>query len=294
MIINRLKKREEKDKDKFRKEVECITVGTIAGIITYVFCLIIHLDIFGWNLGLAFSPLVAGYVETYFAKKYLNETTGAVSAYVLFIITVIYGFILSNSTLGFNIITVGSIIIILQAAIPTAINYFLIAMFIGIISHSLGIFKKITDVVYGKYLIINKRLNKEHYFRRDEIVPEQFLLNKEDEDIDNIGILFLTTSRPPTNKEILEYKGIYEGRIVVEYDQIEGIKKKELRNEDLLSILRHAKNQAYVNLANSLKKDGCNGIININMIYETLGTSGADNILQIVISGTGVVFDEKA
>ncbi|WP_225370066.1 hypothetical protein [Methanobrevibacter arboriphilus] len=42
----------------------------------------------------------------------------------MFFITVLYGFIYANSSLGLNLITIGSAGIILQAAFPIFINYF--------------------------------------------------------------------------------------------------------------------------------------------------------------------------
>ena len=112
--LNNLKNKE--GRKKFLIEIACIAFGTIVGIATYVLCLYTNFAIFGWNFGLVLSPLFAGYAESFVAKRYLHESTGAVSAFILFIITVIYGFIIANPTLGFNVITAGSIVIIIQAA----------------------------------------------------------------------------------------------------------------------------------------------------------------------------------
>ena len=109
--------------ENLRKAFNSIVIGTIAGLATYAFFLYFHIDIFGWNLGLLFAPLVAGYVETELANRILKENLGAISAFILFIDTTFYSFILKNPTLGFNIITAGAIIVILQAAFPTLINY---------------------------------------------------------------------------------------------------------------------------------------------------------------------------
>ena len=87
-ISKRLK--DEEERKKFLKEIGCIALGTIVGIVTYVVCLYTNFAIFGWNFGLVLSPLAAGYAESIVAKKYLHESTGAVSAFILFIITKIY------------------------------------------------------------------------------------------------------------------------------------------------------------------------------------------------------------
>ena len=119
-----------------------IVLGTSSGLITYYLFLYFNIAIFGWNLGLFFSPLVAGYVETIIAQKIIGESIGGISAFILFLVTVIYGFIIDNSTLGYNIITFGSIIIIVQAAIPTFVNYFGIVVIISGAVHCSPKFEK--------------------------------------------------------------------------------------------------------------------------------------------------------
>ena len=111
-----------------------IAVGTGIGLIVYMIFLYFHIDIYGWNLGLIFAPLAAGYVETIVANRLIGENIGAISAFILFIDTTFYSFILKNPTLGFNIITAGSILVILQAAFPTLINYILLVVLGGFLS----------------------------------------------------------------------------------------------------------------------------------------------------------------
>ena len=75
------------DKQKLHKSQEtiiCILIGTLTGIGTYVFFLHFDISIFGWNLGLFFAPLVAGYVETVIARKITGKDVGAISAFILF------------------------------------------------------------------------------------------------------------------------------------------------------------------------------------------------------------------
>ena len=92
-----------------RKAILCIALGTAVGLVVYGIFLFFHIDIYGWNLGLIFAPLAAGYAETIIANRMLDENLGAISAFILFIDTTIYSFILKNPTLGFNLITAGII-----------------------------------------------------------------------------------------------------------------------------------------------------------------------------------------
>lgn len=293
MALRKLNEIEKEEQRKFLKEIGCITLGTIAGVIVYVFCLIIHLAIFGWNLGLALSPLAAGYVETYFANKYLKETTGAVSAFILFIVTVVYGFIIANPTLGYNLITAGSIVIIIQAAIPTAINYFLISIVLGIFSNMLGIFKKVYNYLYDLYLRFVLKHDREPKIQKREFLSDIYQENKETKDINNMGVLILTTSNAPDDLKINQYKGIYQGNIIINANQLIWLESEHEKIEDYyMSILKHAKNQAFVKLIANLKKDGCNGVINLYTDIDSLGMDKNENILHVSVSGTGVVLEE--
>ena len=119
-----------------RKVFICVAAGTGAGLVVYGIFLYYNIAIYGWNLGLIFAPLIAGYVETLLANRIIGENIGAISAFILFIDTTFYSFILKNPSLGFNIITAGSTIIILQAAFPTLINYILLVVVGGILVSS--------------------------------------------------------------------------------------------------------------------------------------------------------------
>ena len=290
--LRNLKNKEEQKK--FLKELACIAFGTVVGIVTYVACLYAHLAIFGWNIGLALAPLAAGYAESLLAKRYLHESTGAVSAFILFLITVIYGFIIANPTLGFNIITAGSIIIIVQAAFPTAVNYFLIAMGLGIISHISGVFKKITKFITDTYEKIFKKES-----RVKKIYNERNLNNKvnfydSELEMNTLGVLLLTMEYPPEGKKIKEQKGIYETRHVFSEKQNKIVKSglEDSLEEKVLISAKLAKDKALLKLIKELEADGCNGLLNMNIIFDTLGPKSGKNRAQVVIKGTGVVFEE--
>jgi uncharacterized protein YbjQ (UPF0145 family) len=222
----------------------------------------------------------------------LNETTGAVSAFILFIVTVVYGFIIANPTLGYNLITAGSIVVIIQAAIPTAINYFLIVIVLGIFSDMIGIFKKIYNFFYGIYERIVKKHDREPKIQKREFVSD-FQLDEEEAEVNDMGVLLLSTSDAPDNFIIHEYKGIYQGNTIIKANQLIWLESEKEGIEDYyISILQHAKNQALVQLIENLKNDGCNGVIDITPSYNSLGTEGSGNVLQVSVAGTGVVLEE--
>lgn len=280
---------------KFLKEIACIAFGTALGIASYVFCLYYHIAIFGWNFGLVLAPLLAGYAESYAAKKLVHESTGAISAFILFIITVIYGFIIANPTLGFNVITAGSIVIILQAAFPTAVNYFLIAMGLGIVSHISGVFKKITMFFTGIYeKIFNKTSKlKARYFKRHAHTRHDFY--DMELEMNGLGVRLFTLEYPPEGLRIIERKGIYETRHIFSSDRKEEIELglQDVLEEYVLMDVRLAKDKALLKLIKQLKTDGCNGLLNLDIIYDTVGPRKGKNNNQVILKGTGVVFEEN-
>lgn len=268
--------------DKISEAIFCIIIGTITGLITYWLFLFFKIDIFGWNLGLVVSPLVAGYSETYFAIKYMGETTGADSAFILFAVTVIYGFILTNPTLGINVITIGTVFIILQSAIPTVINYFIIILSLSIISYLSGIFKKITDFLY-KNGIMKLIFKKDRYVNKNIENATNFDKNLK-VDINDLDVLLLSTTHIEEH-EIMEYTGVYEGRVIYKAKNPMGFEKD---TEKLLKDLINVKNQAILKLAKNVKKDNCDGILDLTLRYEIL--DGRGTMCIATAHGTGVKY----
>ena len=71
-----------------QKAFNVIAIGTLSGLAVYALFLYLNIAIFGWNLGLIFAPLAAGYVETILARRFIGEDIGAISAFILFLVTV--------------------------------------------------------------------------------------------------------------------------------------------------------------------------------------------------------------
>ncbi len=271
--------------EKTSKAALCIIIGTIAGCFTYYLFLLFHIDIFGWNLGLIFAPLVAGYVETELALKLLNESIGAISAFILFIITVVWGFIIANPTLGFNLITFGSIIVILQAALPTLINYILLVGVVSILSYFTGFFKKITDYCYYHLKSFYYK-----YFLKKPMIIETKVKTKYDEktrfmEINNLEFKFITAGTA-LNLEIEEYLGLFVGRATVEKKTKIITDNRVEEEKDLLNKLKDGKYHALLNLYEAIRKENGNGVIDLVIEYDLVDFSKGE--FQINAHGTGV------
>lgn len=186
--------RKDLTKNEKLKAVLCISFGTGIGLIVYGIFLYFHIDIYGWNLGLIFAPLAAGYAETILANRILGEDIGAISAFILFIDTTFYSFILKNPTLGWNLITIGSVLVILQAAFPTLINYILLVVVGGILSNFIKTIKK-----YERK--IQSAIKHQQYVKWDgpDVEEEEELIITYDEDesnrkINDLDFYFITST----------------------------------------------------------------------------------------------------
>ncbi|MDR1818697.1 MAG: hypothetical protein LBR15_00425 [Methanobrevibacter sp.] len=263
----------------------CIAIGTLSGVLSLALFYYYNIAIFGYNLGLILSPLLAGYVETCFAKKIHGKTTGAVSAFILFIITVVYGFILVNTGLGFNFVTIGSAAFILQAAFPILAEYFLVVFIFGLIAYLTGFFKKILVYIKnGIYKLINYTPENLNHGKSLTYDP-----NIEHIDINDLGILFLTTTHTEKNK-IKDYKGIFESKIII-HNTKKFVTKSHDNSQKFLDNLKKATEQAIINLSIDLKENDCNGLLDLTIEYDTVGNFGDAN--QIVVRGTGIELKGK-
>lgn len=277
-----------KEIEHLKEAVLCIGCGTLAGLGIYGVFLYFNIAIFGWNLGLIFAPLLAGYVETYLAIKYIGEDIGAISAFILFAYTTFYSFILKNPTLGFNVITIGSIVVILQAAFPTLINYILLVVGLGIISYILGFFKSITRYLYNKIgpFVAEKILKRPHKEIEDKIT--EFDEERSNKLINNIGFIFIT-STDVLDKNIKNL-GQFHATTIVEKDKHLVHPEPEKAEEDTLNRLKQGKDKTLIHLAEQIKIAGGNCVIDLDIQYSLIGLGG--DSYQVSAMGTGAyVYD---
>lgn len=271
------------DRDKrryYREAILCINIGAIVGLVVYQIFLYYNIAIFGWNLGLVFAPLVAGYVETIIAHRIIGEDIGAISAFLLFAYTTFYSFILKNPTLGFNLITIGSIAVILQAAFPTLINYILFTGGLGALLYFVGIFKKFNHFVYEKIrvYIFKKPPEKkeEKKFEFDETKSNE-LINSQD-------FYFITSTDAP-DKRIINV-GHFNETVIVEKATVRTPPEPvEFENETLYN-LKKGKDECLINFANAVKAAGGNGVLDLDIQYSLIGIGG--DSYQVSAVGMGI------
>ena len=267
-----------------RKVFICVAAGTGAGLVVYGIFLYYNIAIYGWNLGLIFAPLIAGYVETLLANRIIGENIGAISAFILFIDTTFYSFILKNPSLGFNIITAGSTIIILQAAFPTLINYILLVVVGGILASFIKSLKRGTARI--KKASLNQRI-----IMWDGKIPEEpveiipyFDENKSNTTLNNLDFYFLTSSDMRDKKH--DIIGINQSEVIIDKDaKLIKIEPEKIEQHHLVEI-KNGKDECLIKLANQIKSQGGNGVLDLTISYGLIGMGG-DNI-QITAMGMGI------
>lgn len=268
-----LKKRLEASKDR----IMCIAFGTVIGTIVYIIFLYLNIAILGWNLGLLFAPLLAGYSETMLAEKLIGTDTGAISSLLLFTGTTIYSFILVNPTLGLNFITIGASVVILQAAFPNAVNYILFSIAVFVKETLTSLYLKFAVIAHDRILkkpIDIKRKEVGHY---DEIQKNQ--------EINNLDFMFMT-STDILDKYVINL-GQYQSTVIIEKDLFDIIDFNSHEIEEhTLNILKYGKDECLIKLTEKIKAAGGNGVIDLDIQYNLIGIGG--DSFQISAMGMGV------
>ena len=277
--------REREVKITYLKEaILCIAFGTAVGLGVYGIFLRLHIAIFGWNLGLIFAPLAAGYAETMLANKIIGSDIGAISAFILFIDTTFYSFILKNPTLGVNLITIGSIAVILQAAFPTLINYIIMVGGLGVISYFCGIFDRITTYIKNEFkYIYYKNILKKPFKVIVETVPV-FDEQESNKRINSLGIDFITST------DILDRQhinlGQFHATVIIEKDKRLHHTDAKKRETIILNTLKQGKDECLIKLSNIIKEAGGNCVVDLDIQYGLIGLGG-DNY-QVNAMGMGI------
>lgn len=262
----------------------CIAFGTAFGLGVYIVFLYFDIDIFGWNLGLLFAPLAAGYAETYMANRIIGESIGAISAFILFIDTIIYGFILDNPTLGLNLITIGSIGVILQAAFPTLINYIIMVVGMGLVSYLLGIFKRITTFFSQKIkYVYYKYIAKKPYVVEIEEAPT-FDEKASNERLNNLDFIFMTSTDMLDRRH--ELLGQYHATVILDKDKRLVHTDQKKVEQTVFTQLKQGKDDCLVKLAENVKAAGGNAILDLDIQYGLIGLGG--DSYQITAMGIGI------
>ena len=250
-----------------------IILGTIAGLISVQICIKLNLAIFGFNIYIIISPIIAGFVETFVSKNFTGETSGAISAIILFIITHALGWVFTSNAITWNLFTIAGFILMLQAAFPLTINYMVLALLLLFI-YLLGRVGSSLETIFVKRSKITPIADVQEYVSSDVLV----LTNEPEIPIKEYhGLIF--------SEKVIEFED-KKPEEVVEFIGSDVSKKNMLKQQDYAI----AKEYMLNDLKKNAEEIGANAIIDIEIEYTNYNQQFPPDVL-IAIYGTAVTLD---
>lgn len=274
-----------------------ILTGVFFGFGSAVFCIAGNLVIFGFNIMYILSPLLAGFAETFIARRRYGKSTGAISALLTFILINGYGwfspgFIFPKEPATLSLITIIAIILTLQAAFPTLINYILLVT-------SIGIFRKFIEfMVFLPSRLMRRPPKVEEEEEKNEPpvfdnLQNEVLCSKHDAFESFLNELTEPIlSVPQEELKIKKYVGIVTGEAVAKEEESEGrlsmltniIEPTQL--EDLN--LGEARKEAVSKMLDNAKSLGANNVIEVLIDYVSMGGLQGSALI-VTATGTAVI-----
>jgi uncharacterized protein YbjQ (UPF0145 family) len=266
-----------------RWALAAIILGFLVGFLSAYLCIIWHLVIFGFNIMYIVSPLLAGLVETFIARRKYGRSTGAISALLTFILINIYGWFLPGSLVdptkepaSLSLITIIAIALTIQAAFPILVNYILyvvvVGIFIRLVSLPTRILKSTPSVTKSK---------------RELVTSDEIILN---------GLTKPLMSVSDANGDIIKkYIGLVTGEAVAEEKETDGRFTKLMNMIQPIDLddlnLGDARKIAVSRMLENAKSLGANNVVEIMIDYITVGgLQGGATI--VTATGTAVIIKE--
>lgn len=264
-----------------RWAIIAVLLGILVGFVSAILCIIWHLVIFGFNIMYIVSPLLAGVVETFVARKKYGRSTGAISALLTFILINIYGWFLPGyfldptkepATLSF--ITIIAIILTLQAAFPILINYILFVVVVGIFVKLMSLPAKIMG-------------------KTEEITGSRELVKSDFISVDDLAVPMVSRS-DTDERNIKSHIGLVTGEAVAQEKLVEGRFSKLMkliRPVELDDIyLSDARELALSRMMDKAKSLGANGVSDVSIDFVSMGGfQGSATI--VTATGTAIIYE---
>lgn len=276
---------------KFLKEKRwalfAIMFGTLVGFSSAIICLGWNLVIFGFNIMYIISPLIAGFIETFIARRRYGKSTGAISALLTFMIINGYGwfapgYIFPKEPFRLSLITIIAIVLTLQAAFPTLINYILFVVGIGIFKKFIGL------LVYLPSKILRSPLEA-------KVKEEKSLPSADEIFLDELTIPLLSVT-PAEGCKIKKYVGLVAGEAVAKEKEAVGqiSKLTKIIEPTLLDdlYLGEARKLAISRMLDDANSVGANAVIDVIIDYVSMGGLQGSALI-VTATGTAVITEEE-
>ena len=264
--------------------IAAILIGTAAGFLSAVICVMANLVIFGFNIMFIVSPLIAGFVETFIARRMYGKSTGAISALLIFIIINAYAWIFPKDPLVINFFTLGGLALMVQAAFPILINYILFVVFLGALTYLIGylgnLLSKATDKI--------RRKKPDEQLAESDLTDSNIDNNLKDA-IDNLEVPIVSIPHVSGGK-IAKHIGIVTGEAIVK-EKGEGLVSKISSPVKLENMqLEDAKNSAILRMLENANEMGANTVIEVFVDYNSVGGLKGSAII-VTVTGTAVIYE---
>lgn len=261
-----------------RWAIAAILIGTGVGFLSAIICVMWHLVIFGFNIAFIISPLIAGFVETFIARRMYGKSTGAISALLIFIIINAYAWLFPKDPIVLNFYTLGGLALMVQAAFPILINYILFVVFLGTLTYIIGYIGNLLSKA------MDKISRKDPESKKIEEIPEDPLKSI----MDNLEVPIVSIPHMEEGK-ITKHIGLVTGEAVVK-ENSEGISKlsKKLQLEDIN--LDETRNAAIARMLENAHEMGANAVIEVLIDYNSVGGLKGSAIIVTAI-GTAVIYE---
>jgi uncharacterized protein YbjQ (UPF0145 family) len=261
-----------------------IIIGTGTGFLSAVICVMGNLVIFGFNIMFIVSPLIAGFVETYLARRLYGKSTGAISALLIFIIINAYAWIFPQDPIVLNFFTLGGLALMVQAAFPILINYILFVVFLGVLTYAIGYLGNLLSKVMNKV----RRKPSEGETKGENLKDTDSLKAPQLSFMDDLEVPIVSIPRMEGGK-ITKHIGIVTGDAMVK-ERSEGISKlsKKAQLDDMN--LDEAREVAILRMMDDANEMGANTVIEVLIDYNSIGGLKGSAII-VTATGTAVVYE---
>jgi uncharacterized protein YbjQ (UPF0145 family) len=261
-----------------------IIIGFLLGFLSAFICVALHLVIFGFNIMYIVSPLIAGFAETYIARKKYGRSTGAISALLTFILINIYGWLIPGwiypkEPATLSIITLIAIGLMLQAAFPTLINYILLVVVVGTFTRIIGFLVTLPSKIQGK---------------PPEVERKEMITGPPVDDIflDKLTMPLMSIPHIEEGK-IKKYLGLVIGEAITKEKESEGRLSKFIKQTQLEDLnLGEARKAALSRMLENAKSLGANAVIEVLIDYNAMGGLQGSALI-VTATGTAVIVQDE-
>lgn len=261
-----------------------ILIGFAAGFLSALICVIWELKIFGFNILFIVSPLIAGFVETYIARRTYGKSTGAISALLIFIFINAYAWIFPQDPIVLNFFTLGGLALMIQAAFPILINYLLFVVFLGVLTYAIGYVGNLLSKATNK---VRRRTPEGELTGspedESEVIKSQELSFMDDLEFPLASLPYMGGGK------ITKHMGMVIGEAMVNGNSGSTSKLPTKPQFDVKG-LNEAKEAAIRQMLDNAYEMGANSVVEVLIDYNSIGGLKGSSII-VTATGTAVVYN---